>query len=221
MPPSIGRRLTPGLVEAFREQCPDARLGIAEGLSAHLVEWIATGRIDLALVHNPEPHDAIELTPLFDERLCLVSQAPRPTRAPRQTRPTAPARVRRAVAAPPPLPLRELPSFPLILPDRGHTIRRLLEAQAAASGLHLDVAWEISSIPAIIDLVALGHGHAVLAASAVAVSGRGEELQVRTLVEPQLTSTLYLARSATKRATPLARHAQAMLVRLAGTLPRG
>ena len=46
-----------------------------EGLSAHLTEWIATGRVDLGLVLNPEPNPAIEVTPLLDEPLGLVGPA--------------------------------------------------------------------------------------------------------------------------------------------------
>lgn len=206
MPPSVGRQLTPRLVERFNSDCPQARLTAVEGLSAQLVEWIATGRADLALVHNPEPNEAIEFQPLLQEGLCLVVAADK-------------ARVGRA--RPEPLPLRELPRHPLVLPDRSNTIRRFLEAQAALAGIQLDVAWEVSSIPTIIDLVALGYGSAVLTASAVAISGRGDILALRPLLEPTLKSTLCLATSAKKRKTPLVREVCSILGRLVGDLPRG
>ena len=70
----------------------------------------------------------------------------------------------------PPLPMRELPRYPLIVPERVHTMRRLLETQAALAGIKLDIAWEVSSVPSIIDLVCAGYGHAVLTASGVAAS---------------------------------------------------
>jgi LysR family nitrogen assimilation transcriptional regulator len=204
LPPTIGRQLTLPLVDGFQRRLPQARLAIVEGLSSHIVEWIVTGRVDLGLLYNPEPHPGLELQPVLQEPLCLVTAVPQ-----------------RGRAKPEPLPLAQLGSHPLILPERGHVIRRLLETQAGLAGLKLDIAWEVSSIPAIIDLVCAGYGHAVLTASAVAASGRGDELLVRTLVEPQLTSVLCLATSAHKRSTPLQRQATTMLKALVAALPQG
>lgn len=202
LPPTIGRQLTLPLVEGFRRQLPRARLAIVEGLSTHIVEWIVTGRVDLGLLYNPEAHPALEITPLLHEPLGLVSAAQRGGR-PRGG----------------PLPLAELAQVSLIVPERAHAIRRLLETQATQAGLKLDIAWEVSSIPAIVDLVAAGYGHAVLTAGAVQASGRAAQLAMRPLAAPVLTSVLCLAGSAHKRATPLTRQAGAMLQRLVRELP--
>ena len=205
LPPSMGRQLTLPLIDAFRQQLPRARLAIVEGLSAHITEWIVTGRVDLGLVHNPEAAPALEITPILDEALCLVQ-------------PAAGGRGR-GRGGRGPLPLRELPGFPLIVPDRTHAIRRLLETQAMLAGLELDIAWEVASVPSIVDLVCAGYGYAVLSAGAVAASGRSGELTVRPLVEPQLSSVLCLATSAHTRPTPLARHASRLLRELVEALP--
>ena len=203
LPPSIGRRLTLPLIEGFKAQLPRARLTLVEGLSAHIAEWIASGRADLGLVYNPDAAAALEITPLLREPLCLVQAAPpRGRRAPPST-----------------LPMRELSAYPLILPERHQSIRRLLESQAMLEGVALDVAWEVSSIPAIIDLVCARTGHAVLNASAVAASGRAAELAVRRIVEPELVSVLCLAQSATRPPTPLTREARALLEGLVARLP--
>ena len=198
LPPSIGRRLTLPLIEGFRQHLPRARLTIVEGLSANIAEWIVSGRADLGLLYNPDAQPELELTPLLRERLCLVE-------------PVA-ARTRRA--APKPLPLRELGSYPLILPERHQSIRRLLQTQATLAAVKLNIAWEVSSIPAIIDLVCARVGYAVLNASAVAASGRGAELAVRPIVEPELVSVLFLAQSATKPPTPLQRRVSRLLTEL-------
>ena len=79
----------------------------------------------------------------------------------------------------------------------------------------------MSSIPAIIDLVCAGYGHAVLTAGAVAASGRADELTARVLVEPGLTSVICLARSSTKRPTALMRQATRVLSELVSALPQG
>jgi LysR family transcriptional regulator, nitrogen assimilation regulatory protein len=117
------------------------------------------------------------------------------------------------------VPLRELGAYPLILPERHQSLRRLLESQATLAGIALDISCEVSSIPAIIDLVCARMGNAVLNASAVGASGRASELVVRRIVQPELPSVLCLAQSATKPPTPLTREARQMLIQLVKALP--
>jgi LysR family nitrogen assimilation transcriptional regulator len=200
LPPSMGRILTLPLVESFRRQLPRARLTIVEGLSTHIAEWIATGRVDLGLVHNPEAQAALETVPVLDEELCLVSQAARAPR--RRAGRTARADARSEAD----VPLAELPKYPLIVPERSHTFRRLLDTQAALAGLKLDVACEASSVQSILELVRAGYGHAVLTRSAVTASGEPGAYTVRPLSQPRMTTTLCLAISAHKPATPLIKH---------------
>lgn len=193
LPPSMGRVLTLPLVDAFKQHLPKARLAIVEGLSAHIVEWISTGRVDLGLVHNPDANPAIETLHVLDEPLCLVSAAKGMARKQ------------------PPLPLAELAKLPLVLPEHSHAIRKLLETQAALSGLKLNIAYEVSSVSAILELVRSGHGHAVLAPSAIAASGQAAAFRMRPLAEGVLTSTLCMAVSAHKPATPLVKRSMRML----------
>ncbi|MBI5258662.1 MAG: LysR family transcriptional regulator [Burkholderiales bacterium] len=202
VPPTIGRQLTLPLIDGFKRRLPGARLAIVEGLSTHIVEWITTGRVDIGLLYNPEPQPGLEITPVLEEPLCLVARA--------------------ADAGLPngPLPMRALAGLPLIMPERSHVIRRLLETQAVLLGLKLDIAWEVSSIASIIDLVCAGYGHAVLTASAVAASGRADELVAQALTEPPLSSVLCLAVSAHKRPGPLMRHGTRLLNELARSLPQ-
>ena len=205
LPPSMGRQLTLPLIDSFKRQLPRARPSIVEGLSAHIAEWITSGRVDVGLVYNPEPQPGLEITPVLEERLCLVERAD-------STQRSTPGG---------PLPLRQLVRFPLVVPERQHVIRRLLDTQAAHLGLKLDIAWEVSSVAAILDLVCAGYGHAVLTASGVAASGRADALAVRPLVEPSLASVLCLATSATKRPTALMRQAARILGDLVQALPQG
>ena len=207
LPPSIGRQLTLPLIDRFRKQLPAARLAVVEGLSTHIVEWVTTGRIDIGLVYNPEAQAGLEITPLLQEALSLVSRAPKGKGMGKRK------------PASPPLPMKELPRYPLIVPERVHAMRRLLETQAALAGIKLDIAWEVSSVPSIIDLVCAGYGHAVLTASGVAASARSGELVVRRLTDPAPVSVLCLAVSAHKRPTPLALHAMRLLTELVRGLP--
>jgi LysR family nitrogen assimilation transcriptional regulator len=205
LPPSIGRLLTLPLVEAFKKDLPKARVAIVEGFSTHITEWIATGRVDIGLVHNPEVQPAIETTPILREALCLVSRA-----ANGGSRRARGAKARET-AKNATVKLADLARYPLAVPERSHAIRKLLETQAALSGVKLSIALEVSSVQSILDLVRAGYGHAVLWRSAVRAFGDGAAFEVRPVVEPLLTSTLCLAVSAHKPATPLMKQAQRLL----------
>jgi LysR family transcriptional regulator, nitrogen assimilation regulatory protein len=197
LPPSIARQLTLRLIDRFKKELPAAKLAIVEGLSSHVVEWITTGRVDVALVYNPEAHSGIEINPLLEEPLGLVSHIRK--------------HGRRTVA---PLQMKELSRFELIVPERVHTMRRLLETQAALAGIKLNIGWEVSSVPSIIDLVCAGYGHAVLTPGGVAASARSKELVIRKLVNPTPTSVLCLAIPAHRRPTPLVQHTMRLLTTL-------
>lgn len=197
LPPSIGRQFTLPLIDRFKNELPAARLAVVEGLSSHIVEWVTTGRVDVGLVYNPEALPGLDITPLLQEPLGLVSHV---------------AKGKRKVAAP--LPMKELSRYPLVVPERIHAMRRLLETQAILAGVKLDIAWEVSSVPSIIELVCAGYGHAVLTASGVAASPRAGELAIRELIEPAPVSVLCLVVSAHKRPTPLTRRTMHLLTTL-------
>lgn len=188
MPPSIGLRLTMPLIDRFRSNWPSAKLAVVEGLSTHIAEWITSGRIDVALVFNPEPHSAIETRPLLEEELCLVSP-----------------RCEAVCPCDEALTLADLHDVPLVVPDSSHVIRKLLDKQAGLLGLRLNIAWEVSSVPTILEMVRAGYGHAVLTASGVLASKHASELSLRPLKSAGMVSVLCLAIPAHKKPTPLVR----------------
>ncbi|MBR0564751.1 LysR family transcriptional regulator [Azoarcus sp. L1K30] len=196
LPPSYGRLLTLPLVKAFQQRFPKARLSIVEGLSAHLTEWIATGRVDLGLLHAPASNVGLDITPVSKERLGLV------TRADGDDTESAPIR------------LADIAGYQLIVPERAHFLRRLLETQIALGGLRLDVSLEVSSVQSILELVGAGYGAAVLTRSALRASGRPADFSFRPITDPELTSSLCLAYSSNKQQTPLVKLTVALLQEL-------
>jgi LysR family nitrogen assimilation transcriptional regulator len=194
MPPTQARLHTLALVQAFRAEMPRARLAVMEGFSVHITEWLNSGRADLALVYDPEPLATLEIQPLAREGLVLVSpvgQAPRG-----------------------PLALADLARYPLVMPQRGHIFRKRMEAAAAMAGVRLQIEWEVSSVPAILDLVDAGLGHAALGDSAVRAFPHPERLQVTRFAGADIHATLCLVTPAQKRETPLTQRSAALLTRL-------
>jgi LysR family nitrogen assimilation transcriptional regulator len=196
LPPTIARHLTVPVVRGFREGYPRASLSIVEGLSSTILEWLVVGRVDVGLVYNPAVSPAIEIRTLLEDPLCLVG--PRGQRTPPRN-----------------LRLRDLPRFPLIIPSRPHAIRTLVDTRLASLGLRPQIAMEIDAIPAILELVAEGHGFAVLPRRALHGSATARRLHARTIVQPDLKSSLAMVTSAQRPSTPLQKATIAMIEELA------
>jgi len=188
VPPSVGKMLTVPLVAAFQARLPRATLGIVEGLTTYVTEWLLMGRVDVAMLYNPMPSPAIEILPLLEEPLFLIGPE-----------------ARGATKAPRPVPMRELPGFPLIIPSRPHAIRMQVETLLANLGLKANVALEIDGVPAILDLVHQGYGYAVLPINAVRGDNLRRSFLARPIVEPRLKGVLALAISSQRPTTPLTR----------------
>jgi LysR family nitrogen assimilation transcriptional regulator len=201
LPPTIARLLTMPAVSEFRRRFPGGSLGIVEGLSAYIQEWLLVGRVDVGLVYNPTPAPAIETHPLLEERLYLIAPRGGGKRAK-------------------PVRLADLPRFPLIIPSRPHAIRALVESRLAALRLRPQIAMEIDAVPAIVDLVAEGHGFAVLSAR-VLDGANAARLVARPIVAPVLASVLAIAQSAQRPSTPLQRATVDLIAELAPRLIGG
>jgi len=188
LPPSVSRTLTGPLVKAFRERFPSATLSVVEGLSTYVLEWLAIGRVDCAVVYNVTPSAAIDLLPVLDEPLYLVS-----------ARGSAGA----GKLVGPPVALVDVAEHELVIPSRPHSIRMLLESALAAEGRKARVGLEIESVPAILDLVQHDGLHAVLALNAIRSSGNESAFRARPIGRPRLTTTLWIATSAQRPRGPL------------------
>ena len=213
LPPTVGRILTAPLVSAFQQRFPKATLGIVEGLSTYITEWLAAGRIDAGLIYNPAPTSQIDSTPLIEEPLYLIGPA-----APLSGSRTQKIGSPKLTTAPPlgtPVALKELPQYGLVMPARPHAVRMFVESRLAAIGARINVAWEIDGIPAILDLVARGHGFAVLSLNALRNDPLRTHLTARAIVKPRLLTALAIATAAQRPLTPLAQQVVTLIRDLA------
>jgi LysR family nitrogen assimilation transcriptional regulator len=191
LPPSVSRTLTGPLVGAFRARFPKATLSVVEGLSTYVLEWLAIGRVDCAVVYNVAPSAAIDLVPVLDEQLYLVSARPTGLQG----------RERKLIG--PAITLAEVAEHELVIPSLPHSIRMLLETALANEGRKARVALEVESVPAILDLVQQGVAHAVLALNAIQASGNADAFFVRPIRKPKMTTTLWIATSSQRHRGPL------------------
>ncbi len=200
LPPSVSRTLTGPLVETFRKRFPKATLTVVEGLSTYALEWLVLGRIDCAVVYNATPAAAIDLVPVLDEPLYLVSARKAGGGHGAPTKPVTLARVAECE---------------LVIPSRPHSIRMLLETALAGAGLKPRIGLEIESVPAMLDLVERNPLHAVLAANAL--TGREAAFTARPIVlakDQPLAARLWIATSSQRPRGPLLEQGAALLAQM-------
>jgi LysR family transcriptional regulator, nitrogen assimilation regulatory protein len=188
LPASIARFMTLPLFKAFRRDFPSASLGMVEGLSASVVDWLVAGRVDVGLVYNPVPGPAIEILPLHDQELFLISAI-------------ATGKARRIK----PVRAQDVSRFPLIIPSRPNANRMRIEALLAGLGLKPQIALEIDGIASILDLVHEGFGYAILPIHALRGHRLARNFVASPFVHPKLTIPLSLVVSAQRPSTPLTR----------------
>ena len=186
LPTSLARVLTVPLTRQFRAQMPDASISISEALSTSLQDGLVNGRLDVAVLYNAQRASEIDLLPLTEEELVLVS-----------------ARPPGLAEDPPPGPiaLRTLAAKPLVIPSRPNAIRMHVEAAMAGIGCRPNIALEIDGVSAILDLVADGAGSALLSRNAVASSIKPSAFLLRAVCDPPLRTRLSIATSALRPTT--------------------
>lgn len=192
LPPSASKMMTVPLTREFRHRLPNATLSISEGLSISMQEWLLAGRLDIALLYNPAATADLDITPLAEDALYLVSK-------------------REKDAIPTEIRLKDVAQLPLVIPNRPNAIRTLIESQMAAIGCKPRINLEIDGVSAILDLVAEGEGHAILSKYALATAINPDAYLIRPIVEPQLISRLCMA-TASGRITTLTQGAMLELI---------
>jgi LysR family transcriptional regulator, nitrogen assimilation regulatory protein len=137
------------LVEHFIDSYPQIKLNLVEGAPYLLLEGLDTGRIDLAVMVDPEPRASLAFEPLVSEQVYLIGA---------MDDPRLPAGTSRVA---------DLAELPLILLPRPAGSRMSFERAGAAAGVRLNVAYEVDSQEVIKDLIARGLGFGLLPYSTI------------------------------------------------------
>lgn len=189
LPTTVALLATLPILQATRERYPDIRLTLVESHSGFLREWLQEGRLDLALLFQGPPEAGIEQRPLLQERLALVTP-PRPGR--------------RAS----PVGLRQLEGMDLVLPSKGHGLRRIIDEVCARERIDLRVVAEVDSLPNIKKAVQAGMAATILSPGAVSDEVKAGQLALITLNKPFISRQVTCATSLTR---PITKPAAAMI----------
>jgi len=191
--PALSEPLVSMLYRQARERCPLVRLHLFEGSNGQLEEWIATGRVDMALLYRYGSVDPANDRVLGTVHACLIGAAGD------------------AVTAQRTLPFRRLAGLPLVLPSVPNALRTTLDQIARREGIELKIVMEADSLPIQKNIAAAREGYAILGRQAVSreiVEGR---LQAARIVEPTIERTATLV-TTTQRTYTLAMRAVARLI---------
>ncbi|WP_270933559.1 LysR family transcriptional regulator [Falsiroseomonas oryzae] len=178
LPTTVALHLTVPIVREVSRRFPGLRLRVVESMSGYLQEWLASGRIDLAVLYKVDGAPGLKISPILTEDLYLIA-----------------ARLGHEEDRAS-IPMAELAALPLVLPSREHGLRQHIEAAVAQAGVALHVGVEIESLVHMKELVRDGDRFTILPFAAVREEIRDGSLIARRIVEPVLRRPIALAVSA-------------------------
>ncbi|PVE96890.1 LysR family transcriptional regulator [Microbacterium sp. TPD7012] len=150
-PPTLCISLVAEAISVFHSAHPDVDLHLIESGSRLLVEQLAVGAVDIALItesDGPPPSGfSLTRTPLLTEELVVVSAASRPP-----------------VAVTPAIGLEHLATLPLIALDETYELRATTDAAFRSVGLTPTHVLEGAEMDAVLRFVERGLGVAVVPA---------------------------------------------------------
>ena len=149
-----------------------------EGYSGHVLEWLSTGRIDVAVLYDAPKTSTVLTQPLIEEELLLIGPA------------NTPVSLREK-----PIQGSMLGELPLILPSHPHGLRVLVETLLGRIKVIPELECEIDSLSATLDLVERGVGYGILPYASVIKQVRAGTLVVMPIVEAGMSRQLVLATS--------------------------
>jgi LysR family nitrogen assimilation transcriptional regulator len=189
LPPSLSRLIAVPLSQAFRRHLPQAHVTLTEGFSMTMFEGVRVGNVDMAVLYNPPHSPELELLPLHQEALVLISAQGA------------------AVGDVPGLGLgalemKDVAALPLILPSRPNVFRNLVDAEMMRQSLTPRIAMQVDGLNAILNLVRDGVGHAVLPGYTLRQLEGAQAFTARAIHSPRLLCDLSLAWSTRRPHTP-------------------
>lgn len=193
MPPSVGAVLTEPLVRQYHGSFPQVSLGVMEGFSAHVLEWLTDARIDVAVLYNAPRISVLAAETLLTDELFLLGPRNDP-----------------AGVGAGPVPVAAFAHIPLILPSRPHGLRLLVDEHLGKARVKPNLQLEIDAMPSTLNLVEAGVAYTVLSYSCVHHLIEAGRIRYWHIANP-ITRTLVLATSTQRPTTSGARMLQRMV----------
>jgi DNA-binding transcriptional LysR family regulator len=163
--------VTAAIVE-WRQAFPNVTLKSVEALSDTLLDWVADGTVDLAVVDDLHGRTSFASQSLCSEPLVILTSA------------------HDAPCPSGPIRLADVPCLDLVLPSARHGLRALMNRHFASIGVSLVPKLELDSMASAVRLVKSGGWATILPASAVQRSIDDRMLAAHPIVQPTIMRNL-------------------------------
>jgi LysR family nitrogen assimilation transcriptional regulator len=190
LPPTLSLLLTVPLAETVHSELTGVRLRVAEAMSSHILELVASGQLDFGCAYETGDSTTLSFKPLLSETLFLATA---PDNLPDQCELVADGSRQITGGA--------LQQLPLILPSIANGARRVIDRYSRGGGLQLNVSLEIDSLTQIIAMVSRASGYSILPHAAVIEEVATGKLQLIPIIEPTPRRTAYVVRRLSRPVT--------------------
>lgn len=186
VPPSVGLILLAPLLSQVRKDHPGIRMRVLEGFSGHVADWLANGKVDLAVLYKTRSSALLDSEHLLFEDMYLISAPTLPTLGTQDG-----------------IGLADLKGVELALPSQPHGLRLLVDEAAARAQIALTIAMELDTLPTICDLVASGTIRTILPLTAVQADLAAGRVIAQKITDPVISRELILAHAPHRAAAPV------------------
>jgi LysR family hydrogen peroxide-inducible transcriptional activator len=183
--PTVAPYVLPGLVAPLRKRFPRLRLLLREDTTAHLVERVQAGKLDLALLALEADLGSLATLALYADPFVLAASSTHPLAARKTAR------------------TEDLREEDVLLLDEGHCLREQALSICRRAGAHELGDFRATSLNTLVRMVASGAGVTLLPAMSLSVELRPADRIVTLPLERRPSRTIGLAwrPSTTRRAT--------------------
>lgn len=200
---SASSTLSLPIIREVRRQHPGITVHINDSFGQILSELVMSGRMDMAVIYASHPIKGTQLAPLFTEELYFVCGIDQD-----------------ALFAPgAPIEVQALKGVPLVLPGKGHFLRKLIDDAFARARVKLEIAAEIESISALSEAVRTGIGGSILPLSVVLGIPGQERLNAHPLIKPAISADVALCTPDPAPMSEAALAVKAVLLQVVADLP--
>jgi LysR family transcriptional regulator, nitrogen assimilation regulatory protein len=168
---SAAQSTLPASSATIAARYPEIHLLVCEGYSETMLDWVAAGQLDIAIINTPAPRLPPTARHILDEEMMLAHGAGNR------------------------LPLPKVVSFDrlegldIVIPSRRHGLRRILDDAAAEAGFSLRPRLEIDTLSAICEVVATTNLLTVLPGIALQSLSAGR-IRARRLRNPSVVRSV-------------------------------
>ena len=175
--PVASRGLIASLAGQLRNLYPDIRLRALEGYSGQVEEWLASGRVEIAIYNRYRRGRVANAEALARTDVHLITRRDHPMARRRE------------------LAVRSLAEIPLALPVRPNSLTSVLTGLAAAQHFELDIRFEAGSTPLIRDVMLASDLATISPKNVFAREIASGELCAIPLLRPKILQTSWMSLS--------------------------